>query len=673
MSWDQDQDGNPVPATAEQVLLEFDLYGDQPLDNLVVYNFIIRGWTNGCPGYWENFSSYDLAEGKSWRRVVHDVTTLMDAGIDQVQIGVFVIDACPFWCGVFGTGACHSHGPLFDNFRLSRVDHNGPTWEVRPLDLFQDNFAEDGTKTGTVRMDIANNIASVWSTNILPGDSLSVTLNSSFGALDNHMPGDPSSGPAVYLHVKDVSAPKSGAAISGDLGRWPLISTGGGWTVLQFDTTFTTTGGYVLDRYCVDLNDILYTPGDTIDYYFSARNVGGATNYYSTLTGTTDSEADVIALPMEVTCLPANALSGATDILYIDDFDGMGAQPYFDSAFEQLGITVDRYDVLDPQRDIDNGPGSRVVDVVQQLVGCYRKIIWNSGNLTERLIGDGGDGNELSLSDDFAMLFEFLDQHPEGGGVYISGDNVAEEWVTLAGANAINLRSTYMNFDLVNGDHVTTGLPVSPLVIGQTGRCFDHLLGPDSLFAYGGCPTINRFDVLGATGLSLVEMAYENNPAQAAVLGQVTANSAGDTARVLLSGFSYHYIRDDRIQLPIDRVDHLLDVLRWLDNQLPDPTAIPDGPRFENVLAQNYPNPFNPTTTIGYAIETPGRVSLRVYNVAGQLVRTLVNADQQPRAEGFTAVWDGRDNAGAPAASGVYFYRLIAPGFSKTKKMVVIK
>jgi M6 family metalloprotease-like protein len=88
----------------------------------------------------------------------------------------------------------------------------------------------------------------------------------------------------------------------------------------------------------------------------------------------------------------------------------------------------------------------------------------------------------------------------------------------------------------------------------------------------------------------------------------------------------------------------------------------------------NHPNPFNPATTISYSIKDPGRVTLRVYNAAGQLVRTLVDDVQAPRAGGFSVVWDGRNDMGAPVSSGVYMYKLTAAQeFQSVKKLVLLK
>jgi hypothetical protein len=90
-----------------------------------------------------------------------------------------------------------------------------------------------------------------------------------------------------------------------------------------------------------------------------------------------------------------------------------------------------------------------------------------------------------------------------------------------------------------------------------------------------------------------------------------------------------------------------------------------------DALAQNYPNPFNPTTTISYSIADPSYVQLRVYNVRGQLVKTLVDEDQVPNV--YRRIWDGRNSSGDSVASGIYFYRLIVGDFAATKKMVLIR
>jgi hypothetical protein len=87
-------------------------------------------------------------------------------------------------------------------------------------------------------------------------------------------------------------------------------------------------------------------------------------------------------------------------------------------------------------------------------------------------------------------------------------------------------------------------------------------------------------------------------------------------------------------------------------------------------LSQNYPNPFNPSTKIEYSLEKAGIVSLKVYNLLGVEVATLVNGRQEA---GSYSVPFGINNGTFSLSSGVYFYRLEAGSFVSTKKLVLMK
>jgi flagellar hook assembly protein FlgD len=86
----------------------------------------------------------------------------------------------------------------------------------------------------------------------------------------------------------------------------------------------------------------------------------------------------------------------------------------------------------------------------------------------------------------------------------------------------------------------------------------------------------------------------------------------------------------------------------------------------EYSLAQNYPNPFNPVTTIRYGLPVDSRVTLKIYNILGQEVKTLVNEAQ---GAGYKEIeWNASN-----LASGVYMYRLTAGNYSDVKRMLLIK
>ena len=116
----------------------------------------------------------------------------------------------------------------------------------------------------------------------------------------------------------------------------------------------------------------------------------------------------------------------------------------------------------------------------------------------------------------------------------------------------------------------------------------------------------------------------------------------------------------------------------YVSSELQHTRTLPD--KYE--LAQNYPNPFNPTTHISFTLphearrtedgeRDPIHTTLKIYNLLGQVVRTLVDEVREP---GYYSVsWDGRDQLGREVTSGVYFYRIEAGEFSETKRMLLVK
>lgn len=88
-------------------------------------------------------------------------------------------------------------------------------------------------------------------------------------------------------------------------------------------------------------------------------------------------------------------------------------------------------------------------------------------------------------------------------------------------------------------------------------------------------------------------------------------------------------------------------------------------------LAQNYPNPFNPETTIRFELANRGRVTVKIFNLMGQTVKTLV--DEVRPAGVHTIRWDGTNDLGTGVSNGVYFYRMKSGDFNKARKMILMK
>ncbi|MCK5051826.1 MAG: T9SS type A sorting domain-containing protein [Candidatus Cloacimonetes bacterium] len=113
------------------------------------------------------------------------------------------------------------------------------------------------------------------------------------------------------------------------------------------------------------------------------------------------------------------------------------------------------------------------------------------------------------------------------------------------------------------------------------------------------------------------------------------------------------------------------------ESEIIEVTFIYEGTNAGNVIVaatqlnSNYPNPFNPVTNISYSIVETGNVTIEVYNLRSQLVKTLVN-DVKGTGD-YTATWDGTDNSNKLVSSGVYFYKMKTSNYTATKKMILMK
>jgi hypothetical protein len=725
----------PVSGLGSQYILEFLTYRDLVLENFVFYRWAVRtrdNDTGGCPTKWARNNYLGYGAQKDWYRARFDFGGSIPSGADEIQIALRASDLWGVWGG--GSGACHSHAPLFDQVRILRVETYGPMWTVRDIDLWQDNFPELGGVGATdyARCDMAQDILPSNKKGILPGDSLKITAADPAGlAADNT--GGRTDTKAVYVFVKVTD--RFGNAIAGKSGlslqspdrrryssdgtnqlRYPFVSgiAPAGWDAYRLDLVVQSSGSKVTDGFCGDLMDLaagpdgppyhpmeywgantgIFTPGDVVHYFFGAKNTLNQWSYWHrTFDGQgegrrTNAIAEAMASPCEWSVLPdkGRLAGGNGDILLVDDSDDRGgpAQLYFDVVFKYMGLThtVDRFDVLGPSSCVGNSLAGRVKNIQAQIIGdpteIYQKILWNCSDLSRGLMGDGGTpngGSSAEKSDDFGLCYTFLNTHPGHPSWAIWGDDAVQDWSTLTGASAVSVKNTFMNHTLTNGNQsVLTGV-VSPKIFPASPVPPAGYLQPsESFYLSGGCPAINDFDVPGQTGSSRVSHRYNDaTSGPTAALSQVTPNGAASNAWFFLGGFGFDFIRDDDVNGVPDYAHHLAEIFTWfpgLDGGRPtgiDPVA------YANRLDNAYPNPFNPTTTIRYSIASAGHVSLRIYNAAGQLVRTLVDEKQAPVAEGFNVTWDGTDNHGQGVSSGVYFYKLSAKEYGETKKMVLLK
>jgi hypothetical protein len=239
----------------------------------------------------------------------------------------------------------------------------------------------------------------------------------------------------------------------------------------------------------------------------------------------------------------------------------------------------------------------------------------------------------------------------------------------------------------------------------------------------GGCPAPNRFDALTKIGSTEAQnsalypvFASVTNIAGVSYMTERDMASDHDRNKALGYGFSIQFIRQGRMNLLDNRAQVLYKFLtscrgpRSVSDTAscwPCPTdankygnwaalsgfqtgtygplyPIQNGnlaaaavdetpaPSFVDALMQNRPNPFNPETVIPFSLATPGRVAVRIYDVRGRLVRTVMDAVKP--AGVHAARWNGSTESGQRSASGVYFYVITYPdGQTSAKKMTVLR
>jgi len=398
----------------------------------------------------------------------------------------------------------------------------------------------------------------------------------------------------------------------------------------------------------------LFLPGDRVDFYFSATDGNGTTNYFTSRAGVVIGESEARANPDYVNCLP----TGSSDILLVDFVDSESSDLYFDTIFQQLGINPDRFRGRNTE-SFDALSRIHLRSTGAQLAGMYKTILCYGG-ATGRF-----------FRDDETVFPDFLSDQTHGvreANLYISGDN-------LVSSTRNNAFEAMIGTNVSQRDHGVY-FPVNPTVTATTGSVFEHGGVPDVFYLDASARGICRhtFDLLLLLPLANGEMSYGPPPSSTYFATVSNAYVGGNvTVKTMTDGFDFTAIRDDVSGYPYDMVDHIADVLQWFGYAVSPVDAGESPAQYVNSLSQNFPNPFNPTTTIRFRIKRSGHVKLEIYDVSGRLVEVLVDRDLAAKADAYEASWHGKGRFGNDVASGVYFYRLEAEGFVKTRKLVLLK
>ncbi len=259
---------------------------------------------------------------------------------------------------------------------------------------------------------------------------------------------------------------------------------------------------------------------------------------------------------------------------------------------------------------------------------------------------------------------------PAGSYTVTTSDAVVGFVSQIPGFNIANITMTDIPVYTVVKDHFVANSPVTAY---STGRLIDLAQMSDPI---AGARLLH--DVLNqyaAIGLISQGQNVTNWKADIWVVEKLLAHGNSSAANALLESFKTWVSRNVSRHVDPFAADRLVYLTSQLQEAIMPSTAVakaePPVVSSQIALEQNFPNPFNPTTDISFSLPTPAQVTLQVYNILGERVRTL--ADSQFGAGSHTVAWDSNDEAGNRVASGIYFYRLRAGETVKTKKMILLQ
>ncbi len=695
----------------------------------IVQNWSVRARSivdsQTCISGWGHSSQWNSLSFFGWLTLTFDMTAEFDPTATHVQVRHRTSD----WQWIVGVPPpvtfTPGPGPYIDDTRIGRRILSGPTisegidarsqaQDAFPTEIHTgvtagsgEHFRPSTNRFGSTAFSQGSELGiNESSPNLITGDSVYVEVVDARGA--GGITG-------VQWYGAIVAGPHAGKAP-------PPWSVANGFFAVTADSVRNSNGATLAGFWFVDLDDTYFRGGDVLHYFWFAQDgLGGVSSDPAGLSALPASvqAADLSTGGMlEVSFLPAinwdpaylqritNDPNGDLDptageiaastqkncMLYVQMTNtrrrgGLVNRTSFMYTLDRLGYTG-HYDVYDHQ-GLGNTNNQLAGRATTQQAQGYNLIAYDVGNSgpTGWLMPDGSD-LDLQKVDQAGWFRSWLAQatlSPAGfATLWVIGSNALQEKPSNA-LYASNMGS------VLNGSTQTAD--AYPKVRGDlaytfrqngTATCARTFTG-DEYRLDGGCPVSRDYDALGVTGSARATHSYRDprtNQAVNAAAIVMNSNAAESWNTILQSHPWFDFSQNPSLPpSPTSPQTVLMSkilgcVLPIACQQAPSVTGVPDNdalavPR-QTALHQNVPNPFNPTTTIRFDLAATGQVKLRIYDVAGRLVRTLLDAPR-PAGAAQSVTWDGLDDVGERASSGVYFYRLEAGTQSFTRKMVVMK
>lgn len=332
---------------------------------------------------------------------------------------------------------------------------------------------------------------------------------------------------------------------------------------------------------------------------------------------------DLVGLNLTVEVNPA-------DILLVDDDNGKDYEQFYFRDLNETSITYHWWDI-----STKGIPDNQVRSKFDSNI-----MIWFTG-----------DSSSMPLTTNESN--EILDHLSSGGSVFLTGQDIAE----MDSGNGI---TDSLNIEFVQNS-------TSSIIMGISGNVISNAF----VFiasGYGGANNQTSSDIIGITDSSTTSTIFHYGSGNTNPAG-VKYYNAKNNSKAIFLGFGYEAINNpDRRKILISRImDYFQNTSTSIGNEF---LTEPVPQKFE--LFQNYPNPFNPKTLIKYSLPKSAHVQITIYNSLGQTTKKLIN--EEVAAGTHKIIWNGKNNEGKQASSGVYFYEInVINKFRAVKKMLMIR
>lgn len=444
------------------------------------------------------------------------------------------------------------------------------------------------------------------------------------------------------------------------------------------------------DRWAFELPDSgFFFPGDVIHYYFLASDDAGGdigttllpgdTTGFALFAGDPGHPSQVYSHRFTARALPSLWLAAPPvqpDILLWDDGGSDQELRALELALHNTGsregVDYDIYRTQAAGSGVGNGLGARAT--ADQLTG-YETLIYTSAGQTRYILNVGSFDSGQDPSDDLGVLTAWLEQGSKSalfcGGELADDLNDTPEtqdflWTWL-GAEWVD----FWLWDYIEDQH-------SPLVVPEQGNTpglqTEYVL-------FGGCPELGYFedrpnaDVVRAQTIAERILEFtdpQGTPGAYDIAAGVFNHETVHDGRLVFLPYWFKSIRniDSESGDAIPARAHLLaEILSFFGtNGSHPPTEVPAPASF---AVRCYPNPFNPWARIDYSLPARGRLTSRIYDVRGRLVKTLI--DEIVEAGAGHMVWGGDDAGGRKVGAGIYFCETRSGENRDIQKLVLVR